>query len=474
MIFNIRHPDIRHQPSTSLTTIVDAATTSLTVGNTGGFTASKYLLIGGYGSATAEIKLGGAITTTTLATAATSFLHSAGDVVFQIPYNQIEISYSTNLVTLWESNLYATLSDAMTAATWTTLATIDITPTQDETFYNDTISGRAYRWRYKHSDGTPAYSDYQNILLPTGYEEKSVAAIIRKAISITNKKISNDILAQINTEFCFDEINQCLRWVDNKRLYWSHNQSFNTVLSEITSGKNEYILPTNIATRDNKQAIWNLKIEDGYNLTYLDKREMDQYFVDVHTSFLAVALTSASTTATFDDTSNFADSGTFDVWVAGVKMTITYTANNRTTNVLTCPSCATEVTATAAIDTMVLQGASYGTPNYYTVYDGKIIFNIVPNDTIYQRAITADYYLNVQQVNSEDDYVRIENPNLVINWLRKAISLKTNNDTKAAQYDAMLREDLKDMKFKNSTGQKQYLKPRGWTYVGSRYNYPNN
>lgn len=460
----IQHPDIRLAPNTSLTTNTIVGATSLSVTNSNSFTSTNYNLVGGYNTANSEIKLAGTISTAIAIPIATlSFAHYTGEVVYQIPYNQIEVSYSANLEALWNSGLYASLSDASAAATWVVLSAVTIQVSQSQTIYEDSTAGRSFRYRYKNST-TTTYSDYINIVLPNGYEEKSVGAIFRKAVSITNKKILNTDGSQITSEFLFDEINQCLRWIDSKRTHWNHNQSFNSVLTEITAGNNWYLLPSNIATRESKDSIWNVKIDDSYNLEYIDKRELDSRTIDVHSSFLAAQLTSASVSATFDDTSNVDDSGSFDVWVNGTMMTITYTANNRTTNVLTCPNCATEVTATAAIGTQVWQGASYGVPQYYTIYDGHILFDVVPNSTIHQRNITSDSYLAVQQVNSEDDYVRIENPNVVINWLRKSISLKTNNDTKAAQYDKQMREECKDMIQNNNTGQHQYLKPKTWKY----------
>ena len=190
-ILRIQHPDIQGQPKTTLTALESAADTSLAVVNSTGFTSDKYILIGGYNSPTAEIKKAGTVSSVTaIPTAATSFDHEAGTVIQQIPYNQVEITYSTDFLALWQSNLYETISDAATAASWSTLSTTAITPNQEyTTVKDDSTASRTYRWRFKNSTDT-IYSDYINYQLPDGFEEKSVAAIFRKATGLTNKKIS--------------------------------------------------------------------------------------------------------------------------------------------------------------------------------------------------------------------------------------------------------------------------------------------
>lgn len=469
-ILKIQHLDIQGQPQATLASNYASAVTSITVNNTNGFTASKYLLIGGYNGANSEIKLGGAISSVAiLATAATSFDHSAGESVQQIPYNQVEITYSADFLALWQSNLYETISDAATAASWATLSTVSITPNQEyTTVKDDSTSSRTYRWRFKNSTDT-IYSDYINYQLPDGFEEKSIAAIFQKATGLTNKKVSSGGTGQVTHEFLFDTANEGLQEYHSERARWSKDQSFESVIGEMIAGTEYIVLPNNIDVRDTSSAIWNVRVDDGRNLTYLDKREMDLRKIGWHSSQLAVQLTSASTDATFDDTSSFPDSGTFTLYVAGTAMTVTYTANNRTTNVLTTPDCATEVTATAAVDTPVWSGASFGTPSYFTVYDGKIIFDIIPGATMHKHAVDADYYLKCQVVNSLDDYVRIANPNVLLNYIRWHISLKTNNDTKAAQYKADYLNGLKNLKRLETTGQRQYLKPIGWAQRRGRY-----
>ena len=467
-ILHIHHPDIQYQPKTTLTVYTASASTSLSVPNSNGFTTNKYVLIGGYKTSAAEIVLAGTVSSVSaIPVAATSFDHTAGETIRQIPYNKIEIDYSTDLATVWDSGLYENLYDAMSAASWTNLATVDITPSQEETTYkDDSTSSRSYRWRYKNTTDT-IYSGYINIQLPTGYEEKQVATIIRKAINRLNKKVSNDDTGQVNIQFCLDELNYFIRWTDSKKNNWVHNQSFDNVISEITAGKNGYILPSNIAFRESKQSLWSIKIDDGSNLESMTKKEKDALHVDWHMSPLAAQLTSASSTATLDDTSNFPDEGTFDIWTSGTKDAVRYSANNRSTNVLTVVDASTDVAVTHSVDTQAWNGATFGTPTKFTVYDGKIWFDIVPDDSLHSHNIQGDYYLKPQVVTNEYDYLRIQDPNGAVDHLRYAIADKTNNNTRANEYKTDRDKAIVDLKRTSQTGQKHYLKtPKARFYKG--------
>lgn len=461
----IPHPTIKGNPKTTLNAACAIGASSLTVVNTNQMISDEYTVIGSYGSPTAELILTGTISTDTAIPLATNtdFAHNAGDVIQHIYYNQIEISYSSNLAVLWESGIYASLSDAESAASWSVLATVDIEVTEEFTTYHDYEADRSYRARYKNSDETK-YSDYFYVVLPTGYDQKTVAAIEAKAANMLNQKISSAELAQVTHEFCHDSINEGLAFIDSERKRWSHNAAMNGAFAQIISGRHVYQIIANVKNRNSNKAIWNLKINDGETLTYIDKPTWDIATQGWHFSRLDTQLTSASSSVTFESTANFDDSGTFDVWVSGVKMTVTYTANNRTTNVLTLSSASTEVTATADIDTYVLQNVSYGVPRRYTIINNYIYFDTVPDESIYLRNLSGDYYLKAQVVDSDDDYLRIEDPNIIIYYLRMCIALKTNNDTKYGQFKTMFDKALDNLKKNEVSGQQRFLRPKGWQY----------
>ena len=468
-ILHIPLPDIQGQPSQPLTSAILAAATSLPLPNTGGYTASKYLLIGGHKSPLAEIKLGGAVSSVTaLAVAATSFAHSAGEIVQQIPYNQVEITYSENFETLWDSGVYATIADTATAATWATLGTYDLVPSQEYTTKkDDSTNSRVYRWRYKNSTDT-IYSDYTNYQFPNGFERKSVAAIFRKSTNNLNKDISPTDVGQVTYELLFDLLNEGLeeQWSDKRR--WSHDASFKKALGNITAGVNYVIIPSGIDRRNSDTPVWNLKIREGRNIDYIDKREWDLRYINVYNTLSASQLTSASSSWTLDSTKNLPTSGTVVAIVGTDKMEITYTANNKSTGVLTTPNCSTEVTTTIPVDTDVWMNASFGLPTAYTIFNGRIYFNSVPGEDQDGYTVEGDCYLACQQVDSLEDYVRTDNVNILINFVRNGVMIKTNNTELAGYFDSRFASGMKKLKRTESSGQRKYLVPRSWQYNGGR------
>jgi len=461
---HLRHPDVEGNHKTTISTASAAAASSLTVVNTNQMITDEYVIIGGYGSATAELILTGTISTDTALPLATNtdFAHAAGTVVQHVFYNQIEIDYSTDLDTLWTSGAYATLSDASDAATWVNLSTVDIEISQKETVVHDTNDSRAYRARYKNADDT-AYSAYFYIKLSSGFNEFGLEDIATRAARITNKKISPDDTGQINIPFLIEQANTCIRKVHSKRKRWSYNQSFDVVMSEITSGQNDYLVPNNIDISDTNKSTFNVRINDGHDLGYMDKNEFDIIFKDVHNSELAGALSNVSATIVLDDTSDFPDSGSFTVTTGTTQDTVDYSANNRSTNTLTVTDAASDVTTTHATDTDVWINAPYGTPRFYTIYDGKMHFDAVPNTLLYQRTIKIDFYKKLVMVNSFDDYIIFPDPNLVYFYLCEAIAIKANTKTDRywrSQFDDALADLLKN----EATGQKKYLVPRTRKY----------
>lgn len=458
-ILQIKHPDIKGQPVTYLNNVADAGDTSLSVANTSAF-STDYVIVGELGVNTAEIVLISAVVDgNTITVPALGFPHTQGLGVVKTPYNQIEISYSEDLETLWNSGAYDTLAEASEAATWVILVTTDITPSQEQTTYkDDSTNSRSYRWRYKNETDI-IYSDYENIVLPTGAEENQVSAIFDSALSITNKELDQ---GSITSMFLFGLLNEGLRKVGMKRKRWSHDQSFGQALGILIAGQNDYILPSGIEKRNTAIAIWNMKIADGRNIDYIDKRAMDVKTANWHTTEVATEITSGSATAVLDSTANLTDSGSVIVFVGTDQMTLTYSANDRSTNTLTLSDAATEVTTTIPVDTRVWQGATFGTPTCFTIYNDRIYFDVVPNVSIHNRTIGGDFYQKIQQVDSLDDYIRTVNVNFFKNFLRWGICMQLNEVKLADRYEKYFNDDLNDLRRTESTGQKQYLKPKSW------------
>lgn len=475
-LIKIAHPDIHDLPRTALTAAINAGSTSLTVENGLLFSASQQMLMDGYGNASSEVvRIGVGSPTATAITlnSATSFAHALGTTLTYIPYNQIAIEFSTDLATLWATGSYATLADASAAATWTSLITIDIKPAQQATTYDDgSTAARSYRTRFYNSF-TAVYSNYSDPVLPTGFEEFSVGNIINNAIELTNVQIGQEDGGEVSYDFLFQTINQCIRRVHSTFKRWSWNQEFDFVVSELTAGRQYYALPTNIDYRPTNRAVFNLRTKSQRDLKYIDKRELDRLMRDVRHSALGGTLTAASLTITLTDTSDFDDSGSFTVITGTTKDTISYTANNRSTNTLTLAS-TNGATTTHASGTDVWQNGSFSNdPLYFTVYEGNAYLWPVPDTGLAQRTLQADFYKKMVVVNSINDYILFPDPLLIIAYLCYRISIKKRDDKNTQRFLAEYTELLEQLKWNEVKGQKQKfglrLNPTGTSRMG-RYN----
>lgn len=454
-IIQITQPDLTKLPKTALVNDEPALETSLAVENGLSFSNNDYVLISGYGTSDSEIAQvsgAGTATTVTLGTGLSS-AQTRGATIQKTYYNQIDIEYSENLETLWETGAYATLSAASAAATWTNLTTIGINPREDVTEYQDTSANtRAYRTRYYNAT-SGLYSGYGDPILPDGFESESVGDIILSALSETNTEMGQEDGDELVQDVLLRMFNSGLQHVNKQRKRWSYNQLFDQDISEITAGKNEYDLPFNMDTRLTNKSTWGVRIKNGNNLTYIDKREYDEEVDDVVTTTLAAQLTAVSTTATVTDSSNLPDEGSFVVTTGTTQDTVSWDSNNRTTNVLTL-SATTGVTVTHASGTDIWhQGSFSDDPGYYTIYGRKLVIWPIPDTGLYQRNITMDYYQKLVKVDSFGDYLQYPDPKLMLDYMCWKIKTRTEGENAGLQYKQDFETGLNTMIKNEVTGQ---------------------
>jgi hypothetical protein len=124
---------------TRLTADAPVSSSTLTVENTAGFSATDFFTIGNFGSETAELLT---ITSTTGAntitpTASTSFAHLSGEAVLRLFGSKLRVYRAANV------NGQPAADD-----TFTLLATIDIQVDQTGTEYTDADGGEGYWYKY--------------------------------------------------------------------------------------------------------------------------------------------------------------------------------------------------------------------------------------------------------------------------------------------------------------------------------------
>ena len=454
--FNIPHPDTRGFPTTNLSSSKAAGVTALSVNNTAGLASTDYGLISTYGVSNAEIvRLNGGLTDTAFnLQAATVFAHAVDTQFTYLPYNQIALEYSSNLTTLIDSNVYTTIAEASAAATWSTLVTIDIEPSQIKTPYNDgDTTNRSYRYRFYNST-TAVYSTYSDPILPQGYEERTMGRLIEKVLMRMRKDVGQTMADQLTYDELFEEANNGIDDINDERKKWSHRRLYDQYFSDLTPGRNYVYLPRDIDVNYSRRSLISVKIKNGKPLDYITKEEFDEEMEDVIHTQSATTLTSASGTWTLDDTSDLPDTGSVVAIASGDQMSITFTANNRTTNVLTTPNCATEVTTTIPIDTDVWSNADFSSsPTEYTIIGRAIYFPDVPDETLYQRTCSGDYIQTHQRVNSESDVIKPALFTALFYYMLYALEDSLDHN-KSESYYAKYLVKLNTMKRNEVTGQR--------------------
>jgi len=176
MLIKIEHPELDLQ-ITRLSADVAASATSSTVENNEGLATNDYVVMGKYGEEKAEIVL------LTSVTANTTIGHTTGPVfdylantqVAEIAYNQVEISRATS-----------------EDGTYSVIATVDITPDEEMTTYDDTTGTSAswYKTRYKNGS---TYSEYSDVVEGTGYSEDSLRSIVDEVLEDFGDENSQEI-----------------------------------------------------------------------------------------------------------------------------------------------------------------------------------------------------------------------------------------------------------------------------------------
>ena len=121
-----------------------------------------------------------------------------------------------------------------------------------------------------------------------------------------------------------------------------------------------------------------LRIGTRGNLDYLDPVWFDAQMSGVKRTQVTTQATSGQTTLAINNSYDFADSGSVNIYVSGTKYSITYTGVTRsaTAGVLTgVPASGTgSISVTIAVDTYVWQDENEGIPTNFTVRNGNINF----------------------------------------------------------------------------------------------------
>lgn len=447
---------------TVLTADVAAAAGSITVRSISGFAVSNVLLIGELGSEEAEIILVHASSapsgsTITLA-ANTAKAHSAGTKVYSIKYNQVELSIASTLT--GSKSTLTTTGDGDGAASGLITLRGDIRVKA----YNEPDNTSGYYFaRFKHSI-SGVFGDYCDGVPYGGHGENTVAYAIDWALRQNRLKTLTD---EITLQFCFDEINDCLKEIKGKQLRWPEQQSLNAVLGQTTRGVFIVAMPSDIYSTDDNRSLISVRIGDSRKLSYLDPVEWEEMLDGVVFSKSTGSHAAGATTFNIDNSYDFDDSGSVNVYVSGTKYTLTYTGVTRhaSAGALTgVPASGTgAITVTIADDTYAYQGEEEGEPLYYTVRNGNLEIWPIPDSSWDNMNIYGDYWVVATSVNTEGDtldQIRFDMAKHYLAWAIEAVSKNNGKRDINSGFHLKYRERLNDAIRNKGRGLKYKMKPR--------------
>jgi len=392
---------------------------TLTVKSITNFAVNQVLLIGELGDENSEIILTHATTAPsgTTVTLASNLVktHPPYTKIRVMSFNQIEISHATTKT-----------------GTKTVLTTMAIqAETIDTRYYNTTTSAGYFFSRFKNSI-TSVYSDYSDPVPYEGFVDNTVSSTIDYALKRNKLSSFTDF---VDYEYCIDEINNCLQFITGKLKGWSKLLTLNYVMGQTTRGINVIALPTDIWENVGNKSIQEVRIGNDIVLAYkiwsdFKTQTEGTYFTQVRT-----AATAADITLAIDNSYDFPDSGTVNVYISGTLYSITYTGVTRsaTAGVLTgIPASGTgSITVTIPVDTYIWKGEAEGKPVYYTIdSSGNMLITPIPSALYDNKNIYIDYYTGPTAVDSDGDSLDLFRYGAVKYWLTWAVKMQLRNDGK--------------------------------------------
>jgi len=399
---------------------VDAAAgaTSITVKSIIGVTVNNILLFRELGGESAEIVATHASTTPTgntitLVAAGLVESHPAGTVVTVISWNQVRF-YSA-----------ATEIDANAAAGvgLTALAAAqNIDPTTINNIYTDTTVSSGFFY-YRFSDSINTVNDVYSDPIPYGqfrveFAEDEVGYILE----FVRRKLAHEWDDRFSKQTAMDEINAALRYIQGKLKRFSRYLVPDYVIGQTTRGVFDFALPADIYDTETNKSILQVRVGTSTTpLLPLDEKEFDTLMqTTAHTQIRTLAVV-GGTTLEIDNSYDFDDDGSVNVYTSNAVDAITYTAVTRsaTAGILTGvpASGAGAIGVAHAVDQNVWQNEQEGQPRYFNVRNNRIRIYPLPDSTWVNKNIVMDYNEEVAIVDSESDTIDAPRYDAVKHWL---------------------------------------------------------
>jgi len=421
---------------------------SLSVDNSSDFSPGNIpILISSMGAENAEIVTASSHTNTAITTGATLFPHNRGDIVQELNFDQIVISFSSTI-----NGVYGIL----------TTSTFQVTQQKTIIFHSTGTATTFYKVQWKNSI-TGALSDLSDPISVSTYLPTMAAQVILpvlKAMGVSE----ND--PKITTEFCLSAVNDARKYTHAKLYGIRHawQQKFEFPI-KILAGTNYVSLPDDIDFSETDQSVLAARFLIGnvltpYNLRYIDKRSYNQIAFSVMGGYTTVLANIGDNTITLDSAGDFPDVSSGVGYVATTDFTqtilqISYTGVNLTNNQLTG---VTGITRSIPVGTRVWSRPTISQPIYYTVFStngvNRLFFDRIIPDSMQGENLYIDYYTKIGEVVNLTDILP-EHYREIYKWyLRYAIKYRKDISLSSGDPDLTKFEELVQALFNNLyTGQ---------------------
>jgi len=247
---------------------------------------------------------------------------------------------------------------------------------------------------------------------------------------------------------CYEWLNEGMTLIQGKLKRWAEHYTYNSIIGQAQRGTNVLAMPTTAYDQETNKSIIGLRIGDEDNLTYLDPVSFDEKLGNVKVTQVTTETAAASTSLPIDNSYDFADSGSVNVYISGTKYEIAYTAVTRsaTAGALTGVDAAT-ITVTIPADTYVWQDENEGIPSHFTVRNSQIEWYPLVDGNEDNQNIYSDYSKVVTKVDSDGDVIDFGRYDMLQSYLTFRIKMKTRNNGEMDREDGFyisFRERLND------------------------------